>query len=357
MIKAFCIFSLLFLFTHYLLASPATLNWGLSAIQSSEAIELASLQKTIKVAVIDTGVDAKHPFLKNSIWTNPGEDGLDEAHRPKASNQIDDDKNGFVDDIHGWSFVDREGPRPVDRHGHGTHISAIIKSVNPNVQILPIKYCDPTSQANDNLKNTIKAIRYAVQMKVDIINYSGGGMGASAEEYLALKEAAEKGILVVAAAGNEGLNSDKVHYYPANYPLNNILSVTAMDPWLRVLPSSNYGTQSVDIAAPGFNIESALPANHFGPMTGTSQATAFATGTASLILSASMSKMNPPELIQQITQSAVQDNKLEGKTKKSSRLNSLRALTMKNKGYSITGVRSANVLSSSAGPFILNDEP
>lgn len=355
MTKAYLIFSLLLLFTGCLLAAQDPQNWGLNAIQSPEAIDMASVLKTIKVAVIDTGVDAKHSFLKDNIWTNPGESGFDEAHHPKASNQLDDDKNGFVDDIHGWSFVDQEGPHPVDRHGHGTHISAIIKSVNPNVQILPIKYCDPTSKMQENLKNTIKAIHYAIQMKVDVINYSGGGIGASAEEYQALKEASEKGILVVAAAGNEGLNSDKTHYYPANYPLNNILSVTAMNPWLRVLPSSNFGPQSVDIAAPGSNIESALPANQFGPMTGTSQATAFASGTASLILSSSLETMSPSEVIQQITQSAIKEDHLEGKTKQGSRLNTLRALTMKNKGLSITGVRSANVVSSASGIFILRD--
>jgi subtilisin family serine protease len=352
MIKVFLILSLLFLYSHYLLADTNPNNWGLQAIQSQQAIELASLQKTVRVAVIDTGIDARHPFLKNVIWTNPGESGPDAFGDDRSRNQIDDDRNGFVDDVHGWSFVDQEGPRPVDRHGHGTHIAAIIKSVNPNVQIIPIKYCDPTASAKDNLKNTVKSIRYAIQMKVDIINYSGGGLGANAEEFLALKEASEKGILLVAAAGNEGVNADTAHYYPASYPLENILSVTAFDPWLKILPSSNFGAKSVDIAAPGYNILSAMPANQFGTMTGTSQATAFATGTASLVLSNSNELMTPQQIIQQILQSSEKESHLEGKTKRGSRLNSLRALTMKNQGLSTTGIRSQNILSSTSGPYL-----
>src|SRR5262249_8498251 len=162
----------------------------------------------------------------------------------KENNGIDDDGNGFVDDIHGWNFTD--GTNDVmDEHGHGTHVAGIIGAkqrglsgsigVSPDVSLMILKYYDPTQNGRNNLINTIRAMKYAIRMGADIINYSGGGSLRSTDEEKVLLEAAEKNVLVVAAAGNEGENSDYHHYYPANYGLPNILSVTALDQRDRLL--------------------------------------------------------------------------------------------------------------------------
>src|SRR4029077_10572959 len=119
-----------------------------------------------------------------------------------------------------------------------------------------------------NLRNTVKAINYAIDHGARIINYSGGGPEFSEEEYLAIKRAESKGILFVAAAGNERQNTDLVenYYYPSAYRLSNIISVAATDIHNNLLPSSNWGKKSVDVAAPGENIYSTLPQNKFGYM-------------------------------------------------------------------------------------------
>jgi thermitase len=137
-----------------------------------------------------------------------------------------------------------------------------------------------------NLRNTVKAINYAVEHGAKIINYSGGGPEFSEDEYLAIKKAEAQGVLVVAAAGNERQDTDLVenYYYPAAYRTSNIISVAATDISNNLLASSNWGKKKVDVTAPGENIYSTLPGGRFGNMSGTSQATAFVSGLAALLL-------------------------------------------------------------------------
>lgn len=275
-------------------------NWGLmgtrgkSDIKASNAWSITQGDRKIRVAVIDTGIDVHHPDLAENIWINPGESGIDINGRNKAHNGIDDDGNGFPDDVHGWDFVHNK-PIVTDNHGHGTHIAGILGAVgnngigttgvSPKVSIMVLKYFDPLSNGHDNLVNTVKAIRYAVSNGAHIINYSGGGTEPNNDEYKAIKYAQDRGVLVVAAAGNERSNSDLAPYYPADYDLTNIISVTAINSAAKVLKSSNYGIRSVHVAAPGENIYSTLPNGRYGLMTGTSQATAFVSGVAALIMS------------------------------------------------------------------------
>lgn len=249
-------------------------SWGVepsnkkSSINLIPAWETFEKKKEIVVAVIDTGIDPNHPFLKDNLYVPKGS--------PSVSNYgIDFSKN------HQNKY------QPMDNHGHGTHVSGIIKSVYPNVKILPLKYYNPSASGQDNLNSTIEALRYAVNQNVDIINYSGGGPEPALEELKILKEAERKGILIVAAAGNEESNIDVKSnaYYPASYGLTNIVTVTAHDRNLQMLSSSNWGKRSVDISAPGYRIKSALPKSRAGYLTGTSQATAFVSGAAALLMS------------------------------------------------------------------------
>lgn len=328
-------------------------KWGLERTNAQRAWEITQGSKDIIVAVIDTGIDKEHRDLEENLWANPGESGLDEKGKDKASNGVDDDKNGFVDDVHGWNFVASNNSL-VDNHGHGTHIAGIvgarggnnfgISGVAPRVSLMVLKYYDPKASNSNNLKNTIEAIRYAVKMKAHIINYSGGGTDYSAEEFAAVKEAEKAGILFVAAAGNEKSNSDESgkHYYPADYELSNIISVTAVNKEeTKVLASSNYGVRTVDLAAPGENIYSTLPGNGFGLMTGTSQATAFVTGVAALVMSHNRD-FSSADVKKYILKTGDEYPSLLSKTGTARLLNSFKALAQLDKGVGLTGVVASN---------------
>ncbi|MCB0368168.1 MAG: S8 family serine peptidase, partial [Bdellovibrionales bacterium] len=195
--------------------------WGLKKSDAARAWKVTRGNKNEIVAICDTGADINHEDLSQNIWTNPGESGFDSKGNNKASNGIDDDGNGFVDDVHGWNFVSNNNDL-TDNHGHGTHIAGIIGAVAgnkkgisgiaPEVSLMIGKYYDPKVVNTDNLKNTINCIKYAVKMGANVINYSGGGVDYSQDEFNAIKEAEKKGILFVAAAGNERSNSDQFHY-------------------------------------------------------------------------------------------------------------------------------------------------
>jgi len=306
--------------------------WGMNEAPGVEAPQAWSYSKPkcetsgVVVAVIDTGVDVNHPALSSSMWINTKE--------KNGKPGVDDDGNGFVDDIYGWDFATNSG-KISDEHGHGTHISGIIsgnidsgvnfKGVCPGVKIMSLRYYDKNASGLVNLQNTIKSIKYAVKMGVDIINYSGGGAEYSREEFEALQEAEKKGILVVAAAGNERSNADKRFYFPAAYPLKNILSVTAIDQSGRLLSLSNWGIQKVHVAAPGQSILSTLPKGVYGAMSGTSQATAYVSGIAALMLSEDR-RLNFTKLISLIEGSSVKSHFLAKKTKTGSRVNALAAM-------------------------------
>lgn len=255
-------------------------NWGLassnpnSSIDAPNAWTLEEGSRKVVVGIVDTGLDANHPSLRGNIWHD------------KSSGS------------YGWNFVS-DKPNPSDDNGHGTHIAGIIGGINDpkngmsgvahKVSMMSVKYYADGNSGMVNLRNSISALNYAVDHGAMVINYSGGGPEFSEDEYLALKKAESKGILVVTAAGNEHQDTDLVdnYYYPAAYRLSNIISVASIDINDNLLPSSNWGKTHVDVAAPGENIYSTLPGGQYGYMTGTSQATAFVTGIAVLLLAKS----------------------------------------------------------------------
>lgn len=288
-------------------------SWGidpdkhLASINLKESWTKFKKNKDVVVAVIDTGIQVDHAFLKNNIHVLKGKSGA---------------TNFGVDFSTGKTTY-----TPTDSHGHGTHVAGIVKSIFPEVKILALKYYNPKATGQANLDATIKALKYAVDNNVDVINYSGGGPEASVEELRVLKEAEKKGILVIAAAGNERSNiDDKRHaYYPASYGLSNIITVGAHDDALNIIASSNYGKNSVDIAAPGFRIRSAIPGNGAGYMTGTSQATAFVSGVAALIKS-KYPNMKFDQIKNIILSSSMKVKNFEGKILGAGKLDASRAL-------------------------------
>ncbi|MCB9024825.1 MAG: S8 family serine peptidase [Bdellovibrionaceae bacterium] len=298
------------------------------------------------VAVIDTGIDIHHESLKQSLWQNPGEVGTDTNGRDKRSNGIDDDHNGFIDDVNGWNFVNNNSQLQ-DQNGHGTHIAGIIAGKNsfcgeafgvaPMAKIMVLKYYHPLQNGQITLEKSIAAMRYAMQMGAKIINYSGGGISPDEKEEKVLEQAKAKGILVVAAAGNEKSLADSEPYYPASYNLNNILSVAAVDEKFQLADFSNFGLINVDIAGPGVKIWSSLPGNSYGLLSGTSQSTAFLSGLSALILSQNPGIVDPQEVILRIYMSRQKVSSLIGKTKFSGVANVGRSLQVQAEGHSLNG--------------------
>lgn len=308
-------------------------NWGLinsqdkSHIQAPDAWKIEEGNRSIIVAVIDTGIDPTHKALSANIW-----------------HDVKDKKP----DVFGWNYV-TDRPNPFDDHGHGTHVAGIIGAmVDPNtgvsgvahrVSIMPVKYYSEANPGSVNLRNTVKAINYAVEHGARIINYSGGGPEFSEDENLAIRKAEAKGVLFVSAAGNEHQNSDKPEnfYYPSAYRLSNIISVAATDIHNNLLASSNWGKKNVDVAAPGENIFSTLPDGRFGYMSGTSQATAFVSGLAALLLSRDPS-LTPQKIKEIILASVDHFSKLQDKLATGGRVNAYSALLLlQNKGNNILG--------------------
>jgi subtilisin family serine protease len=297
-------------------------NWGIinankirSHINALDAWKITSGNPKVVVAVIDTGLDAGHKDLAKNVWHDP---------------------NDKTRNVYGWNFVVNQ-PNPIDDHGHGTHVAGIIGAVTDleagvsgvaqQVSIMPVKYYSDANPGSVNLRNTVKAINYAVEHGARIINYSGGGPEFSEEEYLAIKKAEAKGVLFVAAAGNEHQNTDLVenYYYPSAYRLSNIISVAAIDINNNLLPSSNWGVNKVDVAAPGENIYSTLPGGRYGYMSGTSQATAFVSGMAALLL-AKDPKLTPKQIREIIMRSVDPEPQLVGKLATAGKVNAYNAL-------------------------------
>ncbi len=317
--------------------------------------------KDVIVAVLDTGIHARHPCLKNQLWKNKKE---------IPNNGIDDDGNGFVDDIHGWNFVKKSNDIQ-DRHGHGTHVSGIISAEGPgnsnceaigvagHSRIMSLKYYDESANSHNNIANTIRAIKYAVDNGADIINYSGGGPGENEEEKANIALAADKNIIFVAALGNEGENvgKRKLGYYPANYNLQNILFVQSHNKKNEILDSSNYIQHkyldnSNAQSGPGKDIRSTLPPPfylqsqfsgqnfrnlasgrwRYGKMTGTSQATAFATGVTALVKTCYPS-WSMKQIINQVVKTGFGQGtkKIKERTHQGKKLSAYEALIMKDK--------------------------
>ncbi len=258
-------------------------------IAASKAWDIQTGNKDLVVAVIDTGVDYKHEDLKDNMWVNQAEkDG-------KAG--VDDDNNGYVDDIYGYDFYNKDSD-PLDDHGHGSHCSGTIGAkgnngvgitgINWNIKIMAVKIFS-SGGTGGPLDSVLEAIRYATKMGARISNNSWGGGPYSELLEGTIRDAGTKGLLFVAAAGNDHTDNDSKPKYPASYNLPNIISVAAVNNMGNRASFSNYGRKTVHVAAPGEDIYSIYPGSDattgYGLMSGTSMATPHVTGIAALLLS------------------------------------------------------------------------
>ena len=237
-------------------------------------------EASIAVAVIDTGVDRSHPDLAANIWSNPDE---------VEGNGVDDDGNGYVDDVHGWDFYGRDNDSS-DENGHGTHVAGTIGAAGGNgigvvgvlrrCRIVPLRFIGPQGGF---VSDAVAAVDYCRVKGVKVSNNSWGGGGYSQALYDAIANARAAGHVFVAAAGNSGLNTDSQRAYPAAYDLDNIVSVAAANNDGLRASFSNYGVQSVDLAAPGVAILSTWPGGGYQWLQGTSMACPHVAGAVALV--------------------------------------------------------------------------
>jgi thermitase len=281
------------------------------------------------VAVIDQGVDIGHPDLRENVWTNPDE---------TPGNGVDDDANGYVDDVNGWDFRNDDAsvydPDPVtgEGDGHGTHVAGTIAARGNNAagvtgvtwqaQVMPLKFLGAESGTT---ADAVAAVDYAVREGAKISNNSWVGGAYNQALYDAISAADAAGHLFVAAAGNDGADSDATTYYPAGYDLPNVLTVAATDDGDRLAAFSNYGARSVDLAAPGVRIASTYPNNQYVYLSGTSMAAPHVSGVAALIKSR-FPGADDASMKGRILNFADKKASLEGKVATGARLNAVNAV-------------------------------
>ena len=257
-------------------------------IDAPEAWNIVIGSRDVIVAVIDSGMDLDHEDLAANLWSNDAElYGLP---------GVDDDGNGYIDDVHGWDFRDNDNDPSAAGGacvGHGTHVAGTIGAVgdngvgvagiNWNVKVMPLRAFGPLLGifCSGNDADIIEAILYYTDFGIRISNNSYGGSPYNP----AMKEAIRASHSVfVAASGNDGQNTDVTPHYPSSYTLDNIVSVAATDHNDQRASFSNFGGQSVDLGAPGDNILSTLLNNSYGLLSGTSMASPHVAGAAALLL-------------------------------------------------------------------------
>lgn len=324
--------------TRNVFGSGAEEAWGADIVGSNQVV----------VAVLDDGIDINHEDLRQNIWVNP---------REIPGNGKDDDQNGFIDDVNGWDFYNNDNS--VFDGGldamHGTHVAGTIGAVGGNgigvagvawnVRILPLKIM---GDDGGTVGQAIDAINYLIELEksginVVAMNNSWRIFSYSDILHAAVIRAANAGILCVAAAGNSGLNNDDDIFYPASYstlesapgiaPANyeSVISVAALNRFGKLASSSdfdygsNFGAESVDIAAPGVGIRSTVPGNRYENFSGTSMAAPHVTGAVALY-AAAKPNASPSTIREAILRSATPTDSLLGKTTTGGRLSIMDAI-------------------------------
>lgn len=319
-------------------SDPLTMDgsaWGLIRVHAANAWEASDGTGAV-VAVLDGGVNAANPDLASSLWTNAAE---------IAGNGVDDDNNGFVDDVNGADWVERDG-NPNDTGGHGSHVAGTIAAaagnnfatsgVAPGARLMPLRFLDANGAGT--VADAIAGVDYAIAHHADVINASWGGPDFSPPLRDAFARAGAAGITVVAAAGNDGVSNDSSPTYPAAFNLPNLISVAASDRRDKLASFSNYGS-SIDVAAPGVEIVSTEGATT-GYMSGTSMAAPHVAGIAALARGFRPG-LSPALVIASIEAGARTNNSLAGKVRTSGIADAAGTLNALGAGIAIAEAGSA----------------
>ncbi len=320
-------------------------------INALKAWDITRGSRAVRIAVIDTGVDYTHPDLKSNMWVNSKE---------IPNNGIDDDANGYIDDVYGYDFANSDSD-PMDGNGHGTHCSGTIGAVHNNqtgvsgvmadVSIMAVKFLG--DDGSGSLEGAIKAIDYATMMDVDLMSNSWGGGGRSEALLEAIQRASDKGIIFTAAAGNSSSNNDATPSYPASYQTPNMVSVAALTAQNGLASFSSYGRTSVHIAAPGHNILSTVNGGKYDVYSGTSMATPHVSGVLGLLL-AKEGRIPHEIMRERLTMTGVPVTALRGKTTTASRIDAYNLLTNtrpERSGPKDNSWKSRELVLESAHPF------
>lgn len=297
-------------------------QWPVEALGYARAWE-DSMGAEVVIAVVDSGIDLDHPDLASRIWANPGE---------TPGNGIDDDGNGLVDDVHGWDVVDDDNDPRDPSVGHGTEVAGVaaaavngtgIAGLAPSAQIMPVRACSTRCELFD----VAWAITYATDLGADIINLSLGGYAQPGPLADAIDHAERAGVLVVTAAGNGGVDIDGQSFVPADLPNPNLAAVASTDRSENLWADSNYGAETVDLAAPGVDIVTTTldSLGGYRTVTGTSFAAPHVAATAALLLAVDP-EMGPPEMIDHMGRYGTRLAALDGRTIHGTRIQSERAV-------------------------------
>jgi subtilisin family serine protease len=292
-------------------------------IDMPEVWDITTGDPNFVIAVIDSGTQWTHPDLDGNIWSNPGE---------IAGNGVDDDGNGYVDDVRGWDFYSGDN-NPDDGDGHGTHTAGTIGAegnngtgvagVNWRCRIMPLRFLGPFGGSTSD---AIAAVEYAAGKGVKVSNNSWGGGPYSSGLFNAINASKGVGHIFVAAAGNAGTNNDSSPFYPANYNLDNVISVAATDNRDALASFSNYGASTVDLGAPGVNIASTYTGSSYVWSSGTSMAAPHVSGVVALVY-----QQNPgftySQVVGKILDSVRPVSALDGRCVTGGVLNALAALS------------------------------
>ncbi|MFM7214506.1 MAG: S8 family serine peptidase, partial [Verrucomicrobiota bacterium] len=321
---------------------------GLSGadIDAVRAWDITTGSTDVIVAVIDTGIRYTHQDLSARMWQNPGESGA------LASDGIDNDGNGYVDDVYGINAVTGSG-NPMDDNGHGTHcagtIGAAANGSGPhvgvawNVRLMGLKFMD--AGGSGFTSDAIECINFAVAKGARVLSCSWGGGGYETSLKDAITRARNQGVLFVAAAGNESANSDVIPHYPSGYDVDNVISVAALDRSDNMAGFSNYGSRNVDLGAPGVDIYSTYhTANDaYATSSGTSMATPHVAGVAALVISR-FPGISIFDLRQRLLATTVPVASLNGRSATGGRVNAYNALTASPDGTLEVSVSSSGSL-------------
>ena len=295
-------------------------------IDAPEAWSLRTDANSVIVGVIDTGIDYTPPDLAANVWVNTAE---------IPNNGIDDDGNGYIDDVYGINSITNTG-NPMDDQAttyHGTHVSGTIgasgnnglgvSGIAWNVKLMGLKFLDSTGSGSSS--NAIKCIDYAIAKGANILSNSWGGGGYSQALYDAINRARSAGIIFVAAAGNSSLDTDTNIFYPAGYRLSNVVAVASTDNRDLRSSFSNYGYATVHLGAPGSSIYSTMAGGGYQSLSGTSMATPHVSGALALI-KAHFPAYSLPELITRLITSTDSIPSMAETTISGGRLNIYKAL-------------------------------